>query len=121
MRIMLSSKLHRGTVTQCDLNYEGSCGLGPDLLEASGLLPLEKIAILNINTGSRLETYVIRAQKNGEISLNGAAARHAAPGDKVIILSYSMIPPPELSAHCARIVLLGEKNQILSIRDESPV
>jgi aspartate 1-decarboxylase len=119
MRIMLSSKLHRGTVTQCDLNYEGSCGLGPDLLEASGLLPLEKIAILNINTGSRLETYVIRAQKNGEISLNGAAARHAAPGDKVIILSYSMIPPSELSAHCARIVLLGEKNQILSIRDES--
>lgn len=81
MRILLSSKLHRGTITQCDLNYEGSCDLGPDLLKASGLLPLEKIALMNINTGSRLETYVIRADKNGEISLNGAAARQAAPGD----------------------------------------
>jgi aspartate 1-decarboxylase len=56
MRLFLSAKLHRGTITECDLNYEGSCGLGPDLLEASGLLPLEKIAVLNLNTGTRLET-----------------------------------------------------------------
>ncbi len=120
MRILLFAKLHRGTITQCDLNYEGSCGLGPDLLKASGLLPLEKIAIMNINTGGRLETYVIKAEKNGEISLNGAAARQATPGDKVIILSYAMVPPTELSTHHARIVLLGEDNQILSVRDESP-
>jgi aspartate 1-decarboxylase len=120
MRILLSAKLHRGTITECDLNYEGSCGLDPDLLKASGLLPLEKIAILNINTGSRLETYVIKAENDGEISLNGAAARQAAPGDKVIILSYAIFPPTELSAHHVRIVLLGDNNQILSIRDESP-
>lgn len=119
MRVFLSAKLHRGTITHCDLNYEGSCGLGPDLLEASGLMPLEKIAVLNLNTGSRLETYVIRAENKGEISLNGAAARHAAVGDRVIILSYVLVPPLEISTHRARIVLLGEQNQILSCRDDA--
>lgn len=121
MRILLSAKLHRGTVTQCDLNYEGSCGLGPDLLAASGMLPFEKIAVLNINTGSRLETYVIRGSQNGEISLNGAAARHAAVGDKVIILSYAMVPQTELASHRARIVLLGDNNQIISCREDVPL
>jgi aspartate 1-decarboxylase len=121
MRLFLSAKIHRGTITHCDLNYEGSCGLGPDLLEASGMLPLEKIAVLNLNTGSRLETYVIKGKKNGEISLNGAAARHAAVGDKVIILSYALVPPLEIPNHHARIVLLGEENQIVSCRDEAPL
>ncbi len=121
MRLFLSAKLHRGTITQCDLHYEGSCGLGPDLLEASGLLPLEQIAVLNVNTGSRLETYVIKGKKNGEISLNGAAARQASVGDKVIIVSYALLAPSEMATHRARIVLLGEDNQILSCRDESPL
>jgi aspartate 1-decarboxylase len=120
MRVFLSAKLHRGSITHCDLNYEGSCGLGPDLLEASGLMPLEKIAVLNLNTGNRLETYVIKAENQGEISLNGAAARHAAAGDRVIILSYALVPPSEISTHRARIVILGDQNQVLSCRDEAP-
>ena len=117
-RQLLSAKIHGGTVTQCDLHYEGSCGLGPDLLKASGMLPLEKISVLNVSTGARLETYVIRSEIPGEISLNGAAARHAAAGDKVIILSFAGVPEDVLAAHKARIVILGPNNQIVSARTE---
>ena len=120
-RQLLSAKIHGGTITQCDLHYEGSCGLGPDLLKASGMLPLEKISVLNVSTGARLETYVIRSEVPGEISLNGAAARHAAVGDKVIILSFVAVAENELAAHKARIVILGPKNQITSSRTDSPL
>ena len=118
LRQFLSAKLHRGTVTLCDLNYEGSCGLGPDLLKASGILPYEKVSVLNISTGHRLETYVIPATTAGEISLNGAAARYATVGDKVIILTFSVVPEDRIAAHEARIVVLGDGNQILSTRTE---
>jgi len=118
VRQLLSAKLHGGTVTCCDLHYEGSCGLGPDLLEASGILPLEKVSVLNISTGGRLETYVIRSKTNGEISLNGAAARSAAVGDKVIILVYAAVSEQEIPSHKARIVVLGEGNKIISMRLE---
>jgi aspartate 1-decarboxylase len=120
MRIFLSAKLHGGTVTQCNLQYEGSCGIGPDLLRASGILPLEQISVLNLSTGGRLETYAIRAGKDGVISLNGAAARHASPGDKVIILAYASLPDGEVSQHKARIVILGADNKIVASRVESP-
>ncbi len=120
LRELLSAKIHGGTVTQCDLHYEGSCGLGPDLLEASGILPLEKISVLNLSTGLRLETYVIPAKTKGEISLNGAAARSAAVGDKVIILTYAALSAQEITAHQARIVILGPGNKILSSRSETP-
>ena len=108
-------------MTHCDLHYEGSCGLGPDLLEASGILPLEKVSVLNVATGGRLETYVIRSETKGEISLNGAAARSATVGDKVIILTYAALSEQELPSHRARIVVLGERNKIVSIRDERTV
>ena len=121
MKILLSAKLHGGTVTECNLQYEGSCGLGPDLLEASGILPLEQISVLNLSTGGRLETYAIRANTNGVISLNGAAARHASPGDKVIILAYASVPETELGRHKARIVILGEGNRIVASRIETPL
>jgi len=94
--------------------------LGPDLLKASGILPLEQISVLNLSTGGRLETYAIRAKKNGVISLNGAAARHASPGDKVIILSYASLAENEIARHQARIVILGEANRIASTRTERP-
>jgi aspartate 1-decarboxylase len=113
---MLSAKLHGGHLTACDLHYEGSCGIGPDLLKASGILPLEKISVLNVSTGSRLETYVIRGKKNGELSLNGAAARHAAKGDKVIILTYTEVSGDEIASHKARIVILNENNKVVSSR-----
>jgi aspartate 1-decarboxylase len=117
-RHLLAAKLHGATVTECNLNYEGSCGIGPDLLEASGILPLEQISVLNLSTGGRLETYAIRADKPGHISLNGAAARHASVGDKVIILAYAAVPDNKAAAHKARIVILGQRNRVVSSRLE---
>jgi aspartate 1-decarboxylase len=119
MRILLQSKLHGAVVTECDLHYEGSCGIGPDLLRASGILPLEKVSVLNVSTGGRLETYVIRGKHDGEISLNGAAARHAAQGDKVILLTFAAVPDEKVAAHKARIVILDQNNHIVSTRDET--
>jgi aspartate 1-decarboxylase len=116
---MLYAKIHGGSVTECDLHYEGSCGLGPDLLAASGIAPLEKISVLNVTTGARLETYVIRSYTPGEISLNGAAARYAAVGDKVILLTFTGIAEDKLPTHTARIVILDENNKVVSTRDES--
>ena len=112
------AKLHGGSVTLCDLHYEGSCGLGPDLLKASGILPYEKVSVLNISTGHRLETYVIPAKTPGEISLNGAAARYATVGDKVIILTFGVVPEDKIASHEARIVVLGNRNKVLSTRTE---
>ena len=120
-RILLSAKIHRATVTHCDLNYEGSCGIGPDLLKASGIVPCERVSVLNVSTGGRLETYVIRGRKKGELSLNGAAARHATVGDKVIILAYSLVPEDEVAKHKAHIVIVDGKNRVMSTRTNSPL
>ena len=118
-RQFLMAKIHGGVVTRCDLNYEGSCGLAADLLEAAGILPLEKVLVLNVTTGSRLETYAIRSETPGEISLNGAAARYASPGDKVIIIVFGILPENEVAAHKARILILNARNQVVSSRLES--
>ncbi len=120
MKQLLAAKLHGGVVTGCDLHYEGSCALGPDLRAASGILPLEKVSVLNVATGSRLETYVIPSPQKGEIALNGAAARHASVGDKIIILTYAVLTDDDIRSHQARVVILNEKNQIIATRDESP-
>lgn len=119
IRQLLAAKIHGGRVTRCDLNYEGSCGLGPDLLQAAGILPLEKVSVLNVSTGARLETYAIRAAAPGEISLNGAAARYAAVGDKLIILTFAAVPADQVGQHRARIVILGDDNRIVAARDET--
>ncbi len=119
-RQFLLAKIHGGTVTRCDLNYEGSCGLGADLLEASGIRPLEKVLVLNVTTGGRLETYAIRSPQRGEISLNGAAARYAAPGDKVIIIAFAILPENEIAQHQARILILNERNEITTSKLEKP-
>ncbi len=121
MKQLLSAKLHGGVVTGCDLHYEGSCALGPDLRAAAGILPLEKVSVLNVATGSRLETYVIASEKNGEIALNGAAARGASVGDKIIILTYAVLTDEDIRTHKARVVILNEKNQVVATRDEQPV
>ncbi len=121
LRQVLSAKLHGGVVTQCDLHYEGSCGLGPDLRKAAGIMPLEKVSVLNVSTGARLETYAIPAKKKGEISLNGAAARYAAVGDKIIILTFAGVEEAELPEHTATIVILGPGNRVKSCRRDRPV
>ncbi|MCG3149198.1 MAG: Aspartate 1-decarboxylase [Verrucomicrobiae bacterium] len=120
LRHVLEAKLHGGTITECDLHYEGSCGLGIDLLKASGIVPFEKVAVLNVATGARLETYAILSKKKGAISLNGAAARGAAVGDKVIILTYATIAEKDLTKHKAQIVILDERNRIKSSHTGSP-
>lgn len=87
---VLKSKIHRATITQADIHYIGSIAIDEDLMEAANLIEYEKVHVLNINNGERLETYVIKGERgSGSISLNGAAARKAVPGDLVIIVSYA--------------------------------
>ena len=115
--IMLLSKLHRVTVTEADLHYEGSCGIDEDLLEAAKMHEFEKIELYNINNGERFSTYIIKAPRGtGVISLNGAAARRAHVGDHLIICTYGAIDESELEAHLPTVVLVGENNHIKEIK-----
>jgi len=110
---MLKCKLHRATVTLCDLDYEGSISIDKKLIEAAGLLVHERVEVYNINNGERFATYVIEAEAgSGEIGLNGAAARKACVGDKIIICAYALMPESEARRHVPRVVMVGEKNAI---------
>ncbi len=118
MRIsMLKSKIHRGTVTEADLNYEGSVSIDPKLIKASGLLINERVDILNCNNGERFSTYVIKGRK-GEICLNGAAARLVQKGDTVIIVSYCDLEIAQAKTHKPTVVFVDAKNRITEIRPE---
>ena len=117
IRTMLQAKLHRATVTQADLLYEGSCGIDEALLEAAGLREFQYIELYNITNGSRFTTYIIKAARgSGEISLNGAAARMAAVGDVLIICAYSNYSDDELLNYQPVVVLLGENNRIAQVK-----
>ena len=110
---MLKCKLHRAIVTECDLHYEGSVSIDAKLIEASGLLLNERVEIYNIDNGERFATYVIEGKRgSGVIGLNGAAARKACVGDKLIICAYAAMEPAEAQRHEPKIVLCGPKNQI---------
>ena len=94
---LCKSKIHRATVTQADLHYEGSLTVDADLLKAAGLRPYEKVAVVNVNTGARLETYTIRREPgSGVICLNGAAARLGQAGDLIIIIAYGHFDPADV-------------------------
>lgn len=108
---LMKSKLHRATVTQADLNYEGSISIDPALCEAARFYPNEKVDIYNINTGARFSTYVLFGQP-GQIGLNGAAARLVTPGDKVIIVTYAEVEELEALKHEPTVVLLDDQNHI---------
>jgi len=109
---MLLSKLHRGRVTECDLNYNGSIKIDPDLLDAAGMIPSEKVEIFNVNNGARFSTYIIEGERgSGEIAINGAAARMAMVGDIVIIVNYGLLDDAEAAVHQPRIVVLDENNK----------
>ncbi|MDZ7630013.1 MAG: aspartate 1-decarboxylase [Gemmatimonadaceae bacterium] len=98
-RIMIRAKIHRATVTDADLHYEGSLTIDRDLLDAADLKPYEKVAVVNVNNGARFETYAIEgARGSGEIKLNGAAARMAQVGDLVIIMAFGVFEAHELAA-----------------------
>jgi aspartate 1-decarboxylase len=116
-RIVLRSKLHRATVTEADLHYEGSCGIDEDLLDAADMREFEKIELYNVNNGERFSTYIIKAKRGSRsISLNGAAARKAHVGDLLIICTYAPISEIEFTDHVPKIVLLGAGNEIASIK-----
>ena len=111
MRIMLKSKIHRATVTQADINYEGSITIDTDLMEAADILPYEKVQVLDIDNGSRLETYAIEGKAgSGVICMNGAAARLVHPGDKVIILTYHDVPEEQARENHPIVVNVDAKN-----------
>jgi len=116
-RIMLRAKIHRAAVTQCDLNYEGSCGIDESLLEAADIIPGEKIELYNVNNGERFSTYSIRGKRgSGEISLNGAAARRAQLGDLLIICTYAPMSESEIATYVQKIVFVDEKNQMTGLK-----
>lgn len=112
MRVMLKGKIHRATVTDANLNYEGSITIDPDLLDAAGMLPYEQVHVFNINNGERLVSYIIEGQRGkGEIVLNGAAARKVAVGDKVIIVTYVTVDEAAARSHKPSIVLMDERDR----------
>jgi aspartate 1-decarboxylase len=116
-RVMLRAKLHRATVTEADLHYEGSCAIDSALLEAADMREFEQIDIYNINNGERFSTYAIPAPPgSGVISLNGAAARKAQVGDLLIICTFAPFSDDDACAHKPKIVLLDERNTIKEIR-----
>ncbi len=110
---VIKSKIHRATITQADLNYIGSIAIDEDLMDAANLIENEKVDILNINNGERLTTYVIKGDRgSGSISLNGAAARKAAVGDLVIIVSYASLDFEEAKSFKPAIIFPDKNNQI---------
>jgi aspartate 1-decarboxylase len=112
LRTMLQAKLHGVRVTEADLEYEGSCGIDEALLEVSGLLENQYIEIYNVTNGERFATYVIKAPRgSGSISLNGAAARKAMVGDRLIIAAYSQYTEAELENYAPIVVLADEHNR----------
>lgn len=118
MRVtLLKAKIHRATVTGADLTYEGSITIDPALCEAAGILPFEKVDIYNCNTGGRLSTYVILGEE-GEVCLNGAAARMVQRGDVVIIAAYAELETDEIAQHRPVVVQVDEANRIRSVHDE---
>lgn len=108
---LLKSKIHRATITGAELDYEGSLALDTRLIKAAGLLVGEKVQVVNVNNGERLETYVIAGTK-GEVCLNGPAARMGLPGDKVIIIAYASMTPEEARKHKPTIVFVDDANRV---------
>lgn len=115
-REMFKSKIHRATVTQAELYYEGSITVDKTLLEAADILPFEKVQVVNVNNGSRLETYTLEGeQDSGIICLNGPAARLGYVGDEIIIIAYSQMSDADARLHKPRIVFVDKQNKIKNI------
>lgn len=109
---MMKAKLHRAAVTQCDPDYEGSIAIDADLLDLVGILPHEQVDVLNINTGGRFTTYAIPGPRGGRgFGINGAAARLAQPGDRIIVVAYARMDEAEARAHTPKVAVLDEANR----------
>lgn len=121
-RTMLKSKLHRATVTHAELHYEGSCAIDEALLDAADIHEYEQIQIYNVSNGERFTTYAIRAPRDsGVISVNGAAAHKARPGDLVIIATYAVYNELELARYAPELVYVDAANRIIDTRQSIPV
>ena len=122
LRTMLQAKLHRVRVTQSELHYEGSCAIDDDLLDAAGIIEYQAIDIYNVTNGERFSTYAIRAQRGSRtISVNGAAAHKAHPGDILIIAAFASYSELELHKYHPTLVYVDEHNRIMDQRDKIPV
>ena len=111
---LIKSKIHKARVTECDLNYEGSLMIDLDLMDAAGLLPYEKILVVNATNGERLETYAIPGKRGSKVfMLNGAAARKGAPGDRITIMAFGSFGADEVAKDFApKVIVLDEENNV---------
>ena len=117
-RVMLKSKIHRATITDCDLHYVGSVTIDPELLEAADILEHELVHVLDVDNGARFETYTIAgARGSGEVKVNGAAARLVHQGDTVIVVSYASYDERELDSYEPKVVHVNADNQIVTVDD----
>jgi aspartate 1-decarboxylase len=122
LRTLLKSKIHRATVTDCELHYEGSCAIDEYLLKAANLMENEQVHIWNINNGERFVTYAIRGERgSGIISVNGSAARRAAVGDLIIIAAFAQVPEEQAASFEPKLVFLDAGNRIKEQRSHIPV
>ncbi|HEX5141161.1 MAG TPA: aspartate 1-decarboxylase [Dehalococcoidia bacterium] len=119
---MLRCKIHRATVTEANIDYEGSITLDPILMETAGIAEFEQVHVLDINNGSRLTTYAIGGERgSGVVCLNGAAARLVDPGDLVIILAYDQVPESEVPDYKPTLVYVDSANRVQRVGHEIPV
>ena len=117
---MFKSKLHQMVVTEANLMYEGSITIDQDLLDQAQLLPYEKVQVLNITNGQRLETYTIPGERGSRVCcLNGAAARLTQIGDRIIVIAYAEMTPEEAQAHKPRVIVVDDKNNPKTVTDYS--
>jgi aspartate 1-decarboxylase len=118
LRVLLKSKIHRATITESELNYEGSITIDQDLMDAAEIFPFEQVMVSNLNNGERFSTYVIPGEKgSGAICLNGPTARKGVVGDRVIIFCYAHYDEMELKSFKPIVVAVDDKNQITSVKD----
>jgi aspartate 1-decarboxylase len=118
-RTMLKSKIHRATVTECDLHYVGSITIDPELLDAADIKEFEQVAVVDVDNGARFETYTIAGERgSGAMKVNGAAARLVHRGDTIIVISYAVYDPDELTNYKPRVVHVGVRNEILNVDQE---
>ena len=113
LRVLMKSKIHGATVTEANLRYTGSITIDKHLLKTCDICPFERVQIVNLNNGSRVETYVLEgAAGSGTICMNGAAARWAEVGDKVIIISYALLTSKEMKKHHPKVIFVDDRNRI---------
>jgi aspartate 1-decarboxylase len=116
---MLKSKIHRATVTDCDLHYVGSITIDPELLEAADIREFEQVAVVDVDNGARFETYTIAGEPgSGDMKVNGAAARLVHRGDTIIVISYGIYDPDDLELYEPRVVHVDVHNQIIDVDNE---